>query len=114
MALTPSLEAITNERKRVHSEASRLEADILQTIIRHAQPRETHFNLQLQLPPVDANKHVYTIREVEAPLTRVVACYNQKTKKVQITQYEEGGASNNIQDTAAIFKDSIYFFLDIP
>lgn len=41
MPLTPSLEAITDERKRATMAASRLEADILQTIIRHAQEHNT-------------------------------------------------------------------------
>lgn len=41
MPLTPSLEAITDERKRVRNEASRLEADILQAIIKHAQENHT-------------------------------------------------------------------------
>jgi len=39
--LQPSLEEISQERKRANMAASRLEADILQVIIRHAQENHT-------------------------------------------------------------------------
>lgn len=39
--LTPSLEAVSDERKRATMAASKLEADILQTIIKHAQENHT-------------------------------------------------------------------------
>lgn len=39
--LTPSLEAISDERKQATMAASRLEADILQAIIKHAQEHHT-------------------------------------------------------------------------
>lgn len=79
------------------------------------RPYESHFNLDLQLMPVKPGETVFTITKIEPPLTRLVAYYNKKSKKVQITSYTEGGeGGSNIQETAAIFKDSIYFFLDIP
>lgn len=37
----PSLEEVTAARKKSNMDASRLEADILQTIIRHAQEHHT-------------------------------------------------------------------------
>lgn len=39
--IQPTLEMITDERKRATMAASRLEADILQTVIRHAQENHT-------------------------------------------------------------------------
>lgn len=45
--LQPSLEDITRERKQATMAASRLEADILQVIIRHAQEHHTPTELIL-------------------------------------------------------------------
>lgn len=87
---------------------------LTQTSLKMREP-DTHFFLNLQMPALDPHSHVYTIQELEAPLKRVVAYYNQKTKRVQIANYTESDAEGlNIQDTASKFKDSIYFFLDIP
>lgn len=47
MNKTPSLEAVTDERKRATMAASRLEADILQAIIKHTQENHTPVDLIL-------------------------------------------------------------------
>lgn len=56
MALTPSLEAITDERKRATMAASKLEAEILQVVIRHAQEHHTP-TTTIMLALANCNKH---------------------------------------------------------
>lgn len=56
MNKTPSLEAVSDERKRATMAASRLEADILQVIIKHAQENHTPVDLII-LALVNCTRH---------------------------------------------------------
>lgn len=71
---------------------------------------ETHFSLQLQLPPVKSGEHVYTIQTIEAPDTRVIMMYHPGTNKAQLTSWKESDVLANAEH----WRDTIYFFLDIP
>lgn len=71
-------------------------------------PRETHFNLQLQLPPVNSSGHVYTIRVVEPPIQRVVMGLRRGKPEVQTLSEEEAAAVADRYDGLHLF------FLDIP
>jgi len=68
MALTPSLEAVSDERKRATMAASRLEADILQTIIKHAQENHTPADIIL-LALANCTKH-WVNRTVNVGITK--------------------------------------------
>lgn len=56
MEMPPSLEAVTTERKRATMAASKLEADILQAIIKHAQENHTPTDVII-LALANCNKH---------------------------------------------------------
>lgn len=71
--LTPSLEAITDERKRANMEASRLEADILQTIIKHAQEHHTPVDVII-LALANCTKH-WVSHQINGNISRML--YNE-------------------------------------
>jgi len=71
--LSPSLEAISDERKRATMDASKLEADILQAIIKHAQENHTPVDTIL-LALVNCTKH-WTNHMVNGNISRML--YNE-------------------------------------
>lgn len=78
MPLTPSLEAITDERKRATMAASRLEADILQTIIKHAQENHTP-TTTIMLALANCNRH-WVNKMVNAEITKML--YNELNQEL--------------------------------
>jgi hypothetical protein len=76
---------------------------------RFLSPVEDHFALNLRLPAVEKGVTVYTITEIEAPLTRVVMCAH-RSGTISFTKWTEEDAQKRAEE----FPHILYFFLDIP
>ena len=79
-------------------------------------PRETHFNLNCQLPPVDKSKHVYQIQEIEAPDTSVVMTTDGQGTRMFPCNFDEKTAARKAEKfgTSSAYDTPIYFLLEIP
>jgi len=78
-------------------------------------PRDSHFYLKLQLPPVHQSKHVYQIQEIEAPDTSVVMTTDGRGSRMIPCNFDEKTAAKKAEEfgTSGPFAP-IYFILDIP